>query len=78
MLKIEILYCAVWHYTEKAIGLMAELVRRFEYEIEDISLIPSDGGRFEISVNGNLIYSKLKTNRHAKSGEVLALVRKFI
>ncbi|MBT3188143.1 MAG: SelT/SelW/SelH family protein [Anaerolineae bacterium] len=57
---------------------MAELTRAFEYEIEEISLIPSDGGKYEITVNGDLVYSKLKTNRHAEAGEVLALVRKLI
>ncbi len=57
---------------------MAELVRAFEYDIEEITLFPSDGGKYEITVNGDLVYSKLKTNRHAESGEVLALVRKLI
>ncbi len=57
---------------------MAELVRNMEYEIEEIALIPSDGGRFEITVNKILVYSKLKTGRHANAGEVLALVRKII
>ncbi len=57
---------------------MAELIQFFEYDIEEISLVPSDGGRFEIKVNGTLIYSKLKTNRHAESGEVLELVRNLI
>jgi len=57
---------------------MAELVRNLEYDIEEITLIPSDGGRFEVTVNGTLVYSKLKTNRHANAGEVLALVSKLI
>ena len=57
---------------------MAELIRAYEYEIESIELIPSDGGRFEISFDGKLIYSKLKTKRHAEPGEVLGLVRKLI
>ncbi|MBT4311849.1 MAG: SelT/SelW/SelH family protein [Anaerolineae bacterium] len=55
---------------------MAELVRELEYEIEEITLVPSDGGKFEITVNETLVYSKLKTKRHAEAGEVLALVRK--
>jgi selenoprotein W-related protein len=33
------------------------------------------GGRFEVSVNGQLIYSKLKTGRHAQPGEVAGLVK---
>lgn len=57
---------------------MAELLKDFESSIEDINIVPSDGGRFEVTVNGTLIYSKLKTNRHAESGEVIALVRNLI
>ena len=57
---------------------MVELIKAFEYDIEEITLIPSDGGKYEITINGALVYSKLKTNRHAESGEVLALVRNLI
>ena len=45
--------------------------------IEELKLIPSDGGRFEVTVNGKLLYSKLETHRHAEPGEVLGLVRKM-
>ncbi|MBC8334056.1 MAG: SelT/SelW/SelH family protein [Anaerolineae bacterium] len=57
---------------------MAELTKAYEYDIEEITLIPSDGGKYEITVNGDLVYSKLKTNRHAEPGEVLGLVKKLI
>ncbi len=57
---------------------MAELLHSFEPEIEMITLIPSDGGRFEVTVNGELIYSKLQTQRHANAGEVNELVRKIL
>ncbi len=46
--------------------------------MEGITLIPSDGGRFEVSVNGRLIYSKLATQRHAQPGEVVGLVNKIV
>jgi len=46
--------------------------------IESVTLIPSDGGRFEVSVNGKLIYSKLQTKRHAEPGEVVGLVGKIV
>ena len=42
-----------------------------------ITLVPSEGGRFEFSVNDRLIYSKLETHRHAEPGEVLGLVHKL-
>ncbi|MCX6066386.1 MAG: Rdx family protein, partial [Chloroflexi bacterium] len=35
-------------------------MNKFEPEIESLTLVPSDDGRFEVSVNGNLIYSKLQ------------------
>jgi selenoprotein W-related protein len=54
---------------------MAELLNDFEPEIGSVSLIPSDGGRFEITVNGTLLYSKLQTGQHVEPGEVLKLLR---
>jgi len=58
--------------------LTADLLNEFEPEIESLTLVPSDGGRFEVNVNGALIYSKLETHRHAEPGEVVDLVRKLL
>jgi len=41
-------------------------------------LIPSDGGRFELEVDGDLIYSKLKTHRHVEAGELPLLLGKYL
>jgi selenoprotein W-related protein len=57
---------------------MDELLKQYEHVVETISLVPSDGGKFEVSVNGQLVYSKLETHRHAGPGEVLGLVRKMV
>lgn len=57
---------------------MAELLNEFEPETASISLIPSDSGRFEVTVNGKLLYSKLATGRHANPGEVAKLVKEFM
>ena len=35
--------------------------------------MPSDGGRFEVTLDGELLYSKAAVNRHANPGEVHAL-----
>ena len=59
-------------------SLMDELLMHYEHLIETIILVPSDGGKFEVSVNGQLLYSKLETHRHAEPGEVLGLVRKMV
>lgn len=53
-------------------------MKLYEPEIETIVLIPSDGGKFEVEVNGTLVYSKLETKRHAEAGEVAGLVGKLL
>ena len=57
---------------------MAELLKSYKSEIKKITLVPSDGGRFEVSINGALEYSKLRTRRHADPGEVHQLVGNFL
>ena len=57
--------------------MTGELLSNFETEIESITLVPSEGGRFEVTVNDKLVYSKLQTGRHADTGEVVGLVRKL-
>lgn len=59
-------------------SLTSELLKNYEHVIESVTLVPSDGGRFEVSVNGKLIYSKLETKRHAEAGEVLGLIHKMV
>jgi selenoprotein W-related protein len=39
------------------VDLENELLKNYEPEIESITLIPSEGGRYEITVNNTLIYS---------------------
>ena len=57
---------------------MNDLLKDYEHLIDAVTLVPSDGGRFEVTVNGDLIYSKLETHRHAEPGEVVGLVRKLV
>jgi selenoprotein W-related protein len=57
---------------------MDELLKHYEHLIEEIKLIPSDGGKFEVTINGQLLYSKLALHRHAEPGEVLGMVRKIV
>jgi selenoprotein W-related protein len=37
------------------------LLTTYKQQIREMKLIPAGGGCFELSVNGDLIYSKLKT-----------------
>ena len=46
-----------------------------EAQIESLTLIPGSGGKFEVTVNGQLIFSKKGLGRHAEPGEVYRLVK---
>jgi selenoprotein W-related protein len=60
------------------VSLANDLLKEFEYQLGDLTLVPSDGGKFEVKVDERLVYSKLQTHRHAEPGEVVGLVRKII
>ncbi len=71
-MKISIEYCAMWNYLPKASSLEVELNDNFPQA--DISLISSGGGVFEISLNGDLIFSKKALNRFPENGEIKKLI----
>ena len=43
---------------------------KYSDDLEAIDQVPSSGGAFEISLDGKLIYSKLKTGRFPETEEV--------
>ena len=44
------------------------------YPDVEVNLIESSGGLFEVTVDGNLVFSKRELGRHAEDGEVLRLM----
>ncbi len=56
-------------------SLAADLLKNFEPQIRSIALVPGVGGRFEVSVDDQVVFSKLQLGRHAEPGEVVKLVR---
>ncbi|MBI5667741.1 MAG: Rdx family protein [Chloroflexi bacterium] len=44
--------------------------REIEAFIGSWKLIPATGGRFEVTVNGELVFSKKALGRHANPGEI--------
>ncbi len=53
---------------------MELLLDRFEEYIGEIALKPSDGGRFEVTVDGELVFSKHATGRFPEEEELIRLV----
>ena len=51
----------------------------YQHIIDDLVLKTSSGGAFEVTVNGNLIYSKKTVQkRHAEPGEILAIFQDIV
>lgn len=46
-----------------------------EHDIDSLEIIPSGGGVFEVSLDGEAVFSKKALGRHAESGEVMAAIR---
>lgn len=44
------------------------------YPGAEVRLIESSGGAFEISVDGTMLFSKLRLGRHPRDGEVRQLI----
>ena len=53
---------------------MAEIEGK--YPDVQVRLIEGSGGVFEVTVDGDLVFSKMRIGRHADPGEVLQLIAK--
>ena len=69
-MKIRITYCSAWGYEEKAARMAEQLLIEYKKAIKDLSLVPSDGGRFEIEVNNELFFSKIEESRYPSFDEI--------
>ena len=54
-------------------GAAEDLLANYQHVIEDLRLVTGENGVFDVTVDGDLIYSKAQTGRHAEPGEVLGL-----
>jgi selenoprotein W-related protein len=53
---------------------VAELLAAWAPRIARAVLLPSSGGRFEVTLDGELLFSKAALERHPRRGEVHSLV----
>jgi selenoprotein W-related protein len=55
-----------------------DLLHDYQHVITDVTLVMGRKGVFDVEVDGETIYSKHQTGRHAKDGEVLTLFREHV
>ncbi len=54
------------------------MLAEHEPSIKDVQLIPSDGGAFEVTINDELVYSKIETGDHLDEGAMAELVGQYL
>ena len=50
-----------------------DLLSNYQHVIGELTLVTGSNGVFDVEVDGDLLYSKGQTGRHADPGEVLEL-----
>jgi selenoprotein W-related protein len=58
--------------------LAAKLLTAYKQKIKSLTLVPAGGGCFELSANGALLYSKLKTGVFPDETAMLESVRALL
>ena len=54
--------------------MATQLLKQFKQKIKGLELEPSGGGCFELTVNGDLLYSKLEQGRFPDEQQMVELV----
>lgn len=75
---VEIKYCTQCRWLLRAAWLAQELLTTFEQDLQSVVLSPSSGGRFEVLVNGAVVFSRKEAGRFPEAKEVKQLVRDVI
>lgn len=75
---VEINYCTQCRWLLRAAWLAQELLTTFEQDLYSVALRPGTGGIFEITLNGQLIFSRKEAGRFPESKEVKQLIRDCI
>lgn len=52
---------------------VSDLLSNYQHVIGELTLITGGAGIYDVVVNGEMLYSKGQTGRHANDGEVLEL-----
>lgn len=58
--------------------MVEQLLAEFEHEIDSVTVVPSRGGVFEVTVGDELVYSKKATGRHAEYEDVAVPIRSLL
>ncbi len=73
--RIEIEYCTQCRFVLRAAWLAQEVLLTFGARIGEIALIPGSGGRFEVRLDGEVLFSRHPHGRFPEPREIKELIR---
>lgn len=75
---ITLKYCVPWNYAPRAVRAADDILSSYQHLIESFTFLMGTKGVFDFTVDGELLYSKQATGRHAEPGEILNLMRAYV
>lgn len=76
--RVIIRYCPRCGWLLRASWMAQELLTTFSDKISELSLVPADAGVFDVSVNGNTVWSRDRDNGFPQIKELKQRVRDII
>jgi selenoprotein W-related protein len=73
-LEIAVEYCFACNYYPRTAWMVNEILTDIQEDVKSLTLIPGSEGRFEWTVNGELVFSKAATDRFPEIDELKELV----
>ncbi len=75
-MNVSIRFCSMCGYEPQVLAVTGPLLTTFKRKLAALTLIPDSGGCFEVTVNDELIYSKLATEEFPDTAQLVEEVRK--
>ena len=58
---------------DRAVSAASDILGNYQHVVDSLTFTTGSKGVFDVTVDGELLYSKHETGRHAEPGEVLEL-----
>jgi selenoprotein W-related protein len=74
-MKLQIVYCVPCNHLARATSLATTLLERYGDKIEQLTLVPAESGRFEVSLDGTEVFNKKIAGRFPETSEIVHQVK---
>ena len=76
-IKVTIAYCSECGYEPQTLALAEALMKQFRHELAEIELIPWYDGAFDVTVDGELVFSMFRDEGCHEHSLVIEAVRRL-